>query len=274
MRYGVALPTGGECGDPRFLVALSELAEASGWEGVFLEDYVCYQGDPRRPTCNSWIALAAIAVRTRAVRLGVEVAALTRRRPWNLAREAAGIDQLSGGRMILGVGIGDTGDPGFGRFGEPTDARTRRERLEEGLDIVAGLWTGEPFSFSGKHFTVRDVAFLPRPVQQPRPPIWIGGGWPNERALERALRWGGCCFYRRAGGHLARDDVAELRTVAAGRPLEISVGGQARREDVDEEREQIHAVAQAGADWWVEWVPPGDREEMRRAVAAGPLRVG
>lgn len=110
VEYGLPLPTGGECGDPRFLVELAELAESAGWDGLFLEDYVCYQGDPSAPTCNTWVALAAIAVRTERIRLGTEVTPLTRRRPWNVAREAAGVDQLSGGRMILGVGLGHTGE--------------------------------------------------------------------------------------------------------------------------------------------------------------------
>src|SRR6266511_396229 len=107
-----------------------------------------------------------------------------RRRPWNVAREAAGIDQLSGGRMILGVGLGDTGeavgvDASFVRFGEEKVARTRGEMLDEALEIVGGLWSGQPFSFQSKHFVVDDVTFLPPPVQQPRIPIWIGGGGPR-----------------------------------------------------------------------------------------------
>ena len=172
MEYGLSLPTGGVCGDRRFLVELAERAEAAGWDGIFLEDYVLYQGDPAMPTCATWVALAAMATRTEHVRLGVEVAPLTRRRPWNVAREAAGVDQLSGGRVILGVGLGDLGDSvvvdaSFSRFGEERDARVRGEMLDEGLEIVAGLWTGQPLSFRGKHFTVDDVTFLPRPVQEP-----------------------------------------------------------------------------------------------------------
>jgi alkanesulfonate monooxygenase SsuD/methylene tetrahydromethanopterin reductase-like flavin-dependent oxidoreductase (luciferase family) len=81
MQYGVSLPTGGECGDPRFLVELAERAEATGWDGLFLEDYVCYQGDRGAPARNTWIALAAIAVRTERLRLGTEVTPLARRRP-------------------------------------------------------------------------------------------------------------------------------------------------------------------------------------------------
>jgi alkanesulfonate monooxygenase SsuD/methylene tetrahydromethanopterin reductase-like flavin-dependent oxidoreductase (luciferase family) len=137
MQYGLSLPTGGECGDPRFLVDLAERADAAGWDGLFLEDYVCYGGDRATPTCNAWAVLAAVAVRTRRMRLGTEVTPLTRRRSWNVAREAAAVDQLSSGRMILGVGIGDTGeaiaaDPSYVSFGEEPDARTRGDMLDEG----------------------------------------------------------------------------------------------------------------------------------------------
>ena len=273
MRYGAALPTGGECGDPRFLLELGMLAEERGWDGIFLEDYVCYQGDPARPTCNTWTVLAALAVRTRRVTLGVEVVALTRRRPWNVAREGAAVDQLSGGRLVLGVGIGDQGDPGYTHFGEETDVHVRAEILDEGLAVVAGLWTGEPFSFRGRHFTIDEVTFLPPPVRRPRPPIWIGGGYPNPRAIGRALRWDGTCMYRRAGGPLRGDDVRELRSRAGERPWDIAVGGWERRDDPAEELEHRREVAEAGADWWVEWIPPSDRSTMRSAVERGPLRI-
>ena len=273
MRYGLALPTGGECGDPRFLLDLAVLAEESGWDGVFLEDYVFYQGDPARPTTNTWTALAAMAVRTRSIVLGVEVVALTRRRPWNIAREAAAVDQLSKGRLVLGVGIGDQGDPGYTHLGEETDTRIRAGILDEGLEIVAGLWTGEPFSFHGAHFTIEEVTFRPPPLQRPRPPIWIGGGYPNPRAIERSLRWDGTCMYRRAGGPLLAEDVRDLRARAGDRRWDIAVGGWERRDDLDEELEHRRSVAEAGADWWVEWVAPAQREEMHDAVVRGPLRV-
>jgi alkanesulfonate monooxygenase SsuD/methylene tetrahydromethanopterin reductase-like flavin-dependent oxidoreductase (luciferase family) len=273
VQYAVALPTGGECGDPTFLLELAELAEDAGWDGVFLEDYICYQGDPANPTCDTWAALAGIAVRTRHVVLGVEVVALTRRRPWKVAREAATIDLLSDGRLVLGVGIGDQGDPGYTHFGEEADVHVRAELLDEGLAILGGLLGGEPFSFEGKHFRVGEVTFLPRPVQTPRIPVWIGGGYPNPRAIERALRWDGSCMYRRAGGPLRGDDVRDLARRAGDRPWVQAVGGWPRRRDLDEELEHRLEVAEAGADWWVEWIEPSDRDTMRARVERGPLRV-
>ena len=273
MKYGVALPTGGECGDPTFLVELAESAEKKGWDGVFLEDYICYQGDPAAPTCDTWTALAAIAMRTTVITLGIEVVALTRRRPWKVAREATTIDRLSEGRLVVGFGIGDQGDVGYTHFGEETDTRLRAELLDEGLEIVAGLWRGEPFSFEGRHFRLDTVTFLPAPVQRPRIPIWIGGGYPNPRAIERALRWDGSCMYRRSGGPLRGEDVRELRRRAGDRPWTQAVGGWPRRADLDEERDHRREVAAAGADWWVEWIAPDERESMRAAVARGPLRV-
>jgi alkanesulfonate monooxygenase SsuD/methylene tetrahydromethanopterin reductase-like flavin-dependent oxidoreductase (luciferase family) len=283
VRYGICLPTGGECGDPRFTVDLARRAEASGWDGVLLEDYVCYQGDRATPTCNSWIALAAMATRTERIRLGTAVTPLARRRPWNVAREAAAIDQLSGGRMILGVGLGETRatigvDASLVAFGEQPDARKRGEMLDEGLEIIAGLWTGEPFSFRGRHFTVEEVTFLPRPVQRPRIPIWVGGAYPNPRPTRRAARWDGSCLYRETHGgpwrHMTPDDVRALRAAAGERPYTIAVGGSRRAEDWEAGREHIRAVAAAGADWWIEWVPPADRGTMRRNVEREPLRIG
>jgi alkanesulfonate monooxygenase SsuD/methylene tetrahydromethanopterin reductase-like flavin-dependent oxidoreductase (luciferase family) len=274
MKNGLALPTGGECGDPRFLVELARLAEASGWDGVFLEDYVWYQGDAASATCNSWVALAALAMSTSRIALGLEVAALTRRRPWNVAREAVGVDQLSEGRLVLGVGIGDQGDPGYTHVGEEVDVHVRAGRLDEGLEILAGLWSGEPFAFRGEHFTIEpEVTFKPLPVQRPRPPIWIGGGYPNPRAIERSLRWDGTCMYRRAGGPLRGDDVRDLRARAGERRWDVAVGGWERREDLEDELEHRRGVAAAGADWWVEWVAPAGREAMRAAVARGPLHI-
>src|SRR5829696_8449077 len=180
LRHALTLPTGGPCADPRFLVDLARRAEDAGWDGVFLEDYVAFQGDPAAPTSDTWSALAAIAVQTSRVTLGTRITPLARRRPWTVARQASTIDQLSDGWFVLGAGLGDTGehvvsDASFTHFGEERDAARRAAKLDEALEVIAGLWTGEPFSFRGEHFAIEEVTFLPRPVAQPRIPIWIGG---------------------------------------------------------------------------------------------------
>jgi alkanesulfonate monooxygenase SsuD/methylene tetrahydromethanopterin reductase-like flavin-dependent oxidoreductase (luciferase family) len=184
--------------------------------------------------------------------------------------------------MILGVGLGDTGeavgvDASFTRFGEEKAARTRGEMLDEALEIVAGLWSGRPFGFQSKHFVVEDVTFLPRPVQQPRIPIWIGGGYPNPRPTRRAARWDGSCLYKETHGrpweNMTPDDVRALRDAVGGRPYTIAVGGSGRSDDWDAEREHIRAVAEASADWWIEWVAPRDRETMLESILRGPLRI-
>jgi alkanesulfonate monooxygenase SsuD/methylene tetrahydromethanopterin reductase-like flavin-dependent oxidoreductase (luciferase family) len=280
MRSGLALPTGGPCADPRFLVELAERAEASGWDGVFLEDYVVFQGGPHAPTCDSWTALAAIALRTERLVLGTAVTPLARRRPWVVARQAAAVDQLSGGRVVLGAGLGDVGehvvrDGSFTHFGEELDPRRRAGMLDEALTIVAGLWSGEAFSFKGEHFTVEEVTFLPRPVQRPRIPIWIGGGYPNPGPTRRAARWDGSMLYgarERGREHdLAPDDVRALRAAAGDREYDVMVGGRARRDDWDAERERLRDLAEAGTAWSCEYVPVADKEEMRAAIDRGPL---
>jgi len=278
MKYSVGVPTGGECGDPHFLVELAVLAERSGWDGVLLEDYVVFQGDPAAPTCDTFTALASIAVQTERIRLGTTVTPLTRRRPWVVARQAATIDQLSDGRMIFGVGLGDTGesvgvDASFTHFGEERDPRRRAEMLDEALAIVAGLWTGKPFSFRGSHFDVEEVTFLPPPVQRPRIPIWVGGAYPNRGPTERALRWDGACLYHRDGRPLVADDVRNLRARAGDRAFDILAGCWGRLKDPEAERERIRAVGDAGATWWGEYVSAADREAMRAAVGRGPLRI-
>jgi alkanesulfonate monooxygenase SsuD/methylene tetrahydromethanopterin reductase-like flavin-dependent oxidoreductase (luciferase family) len=143
--------------------------------------------------------------------------------------------------------------------------------LDEALEIVAGLWSGEPFSFRGSHYTVDDVTFLPTPVQKPRIPIWVGGGFPLPGPTRRAARWDGACLYREKTHHMQADDVRALRAAAVDKPYDVSVGGSARGEDDDAERERIRELGEAGVTWWSEYVPADERDAMRAAVDRGPL---
>jgi alkanesulfonate monooxygenase SsuD/methylene tetrahydromethanopterin reductase-like flavin-dependent oxidoreductase (luciferase family) len=150
MRFGLHLANFGPVGgDPRLLATLATEAESAGWDGFFLWDHIL--GDPawREPMIDPWIGLAAIATATRRLRLGALVTPVPRRRPWHLARETTTLDHLSGGRLVVGVGLGNPPDAEFEHFGEDGDARRRARRLDEGLAILDGLWSGRPSRFDG-----------------------------------------------------------------------------------------------------------------------------
>lgn len=285
MQYALNLPNGGAWGDAGTLAELAQLAEASGWDGVFLEDYIVWQSNQDVPTHDPWIALAAMALRTDRIRLGTMVTPLARRRPWKVARETVTLDHLSNGRITLGIGLGDTGesvgsDVSFTHFGEVMDARQRAQMLDEALDVMVGLWSGEPFSYDGRHYRVKEVTFRPRPVQTPRIPIWVGGGWPLKGPARRAARWDGSCLYKHEEHHMTPGDVRDLIAFVrehrgSVEDYDICVGGSPRRPDWEDERATIRALAEAGVTWWTEYIPPdaGRLDEVRALVRRGPLRI-
>ncbi|MFQ5553956.1 MAG: LLM class flavin-dependent oxidoreductase, partial [Acidimicrobiia bacterium] len=189
MRFAIDVPNFGLWADPREVARLAEQIEDAGWDGLSIWDHILVEdglevGDP-------WVALSAAALTTERLMLMPMVTPLPRRTPWKLARECVSLDLLSGGRLVLGVGIGWPTDPEFSRFGGETDLRRRADMLDEGLAILEGLWTGEPFGFDGEHFHMEEVQFVPRPVQEPRIPIWVAGMWPNRRPFRRAARYEG-----------------------------------------------------------------------------------
>jgi alkanesulfonate monooxygenase SsuD/methylene tetrahydromethanopterin reductase-like flavin-dependent oxidoreductase (luciferase family) len=282
LRFALELSGAGAVAHPRVLAELARLAEASGWHGVFLEDYIVHHSAPGIPTADPVVALAAMAMTTTELRLGTEVTPLSRRRPWKVARELITLDHLSGGRMVLGVGLGDTNDPGFETTGEESSTSLRAEMLDESLEIIAGLCTGEPFSFSGRHYRVEEMTFRPTPIQEPRFPIWIGGGWPNPGVKRRALRWDGICAYVEMGTFDEWQDqtpeyVAEVKrliTERRGSPngYDIVTGGRSRGEDWDADRRTIAGLDEAGATWWVEYIEASeDLDAHRRMITRGPL---
>ena len=282
MRYGLEISAAGACGDARTLADLAHLAEDAGWDGVFLEDYIIHYDPLYLWTYDPWVALAAMALRTERIRLGTMVTPIARRRPWKLARELITLDHLSGGRMILGVGVGDGAEQSFTHFGEVTDPKRRAEMLDEGLDILAGLWSGQPFSYDGTHYTIREVAFVPRPVQVPRIPIWVGGSAQRKGVVRRAARWDGIVPYKGPGTtgweDFTPDDIRQVRASiecqrSASTPFDIAIGGRSRGDDWEQERALIGGVAAAGATWWMEAIFAPDLEAMRAAIRRGPLRI-
>jgi alkanesulfonate monooxygenase SsuD/methylene tetrahydromethanopterin reductase-like flavin-dependent oxidoreductase (luciferase family) len=187
MKRGITVPIFGELADPGTLVDLAREAEQAGLDGFFVWDHLQYRSPVERVT-DPWISLAAIATSTSTVAIGPMVTPLARRRPPVVARQVVALDHLSGGRVILGTGLGlDTSGGEFAPFGEESDLRTRAEMYDEALALLRDLLSGEPVTHRGRHYVVPSgVRFLPVP-QQAKLPIWVGCRWPNRKPLQRAL---------------------------------------------------------------------------------------
>ena len=272
MKYGFVLPNG----DARTAAEVARAGEAAGWDGFFVWEPVW--------GVDAWVSLTAAAMVTERIRLGTMITPLSRMRPWKLASEAATLDHLSGGRVILSVGLGAT-DTGFAAFGEETDRRIRAELLDEGLDILTGLWRGQPFSYEGAHYKVQPTEFMvpPPPVQQPRIPIWVVGAWNRPKSMARALKYDGILPNPMTpeGDHrpLTTDDARDIKAyVEANRtetaPYDIIVEGTTPGNKPKKAAETVRAWADAGATWWIEalWNVP-DAAAVRRRVEQGPPRI-
>lgn len=255
MQYGVYLSGVDEFSDPNLLAELAQEAEETGWDGVFIWDHI---GQPNT-TIDPWVALAAMAMKTRHVKLGPVVTPVARRRPWKLARETVTLDLLSNGRLILGVGLGWS-DQEFEAFGEAGEPRIRAEKLDEGLDILAGLWRGEPFSFHGKHYQVRDLCFQPRPLQNPRIPVWACGAWTSRKApFRRAAKWDGAVAVADPNQNRAilPEEISAIKAYVAQHrhnddPFDIVVILWSQGGRTHQELQETEKYAHAGATWWLE----------------------
>lgn len=268
MKYGFVLPRG----DARAAAETARVAEDSGWDGFFVWEPVW--------GVDAWVCLAAAAMRTDTIRLGTMLTPLSRMRPWKLASETATLDNLSGGRVILAVGLGAI-DSGFVEFGEQTDRKVRAELLDEGLDILTGLWAGQPFEYEGKHYTVRPTEFMPPapPVQQPRIPIWVVGAWGMPRSMARALRYDGLLPHVSYPDEVSPELTAEMRAYAdsergpdAG-PYDIVVEAESPGDDRAAAVAKTQPYADAGATWWIEspWGYEGDvQAKVEARLRAGP----
>ncbi|MBI4640432.1 MAG: LLM class flavin-dependent oxidoreductase [Candidatus Tectomicrobia bacterium] len=279
MKYGLDVSTAGSYADPRVLADLAAEAEDAGWDGFFVWDTVFFvPGD--WPVADPWVALAAIAMQTRRIRIGAMVTPLARRRPWQVARETVSLDHLSDGRLIFGAGLGYQAVD-FAAFGEEADPKIRAEKLDEGLQVLSGLWTGESFSFQGNHYQVNAVTFLPKPMQSPRIPVWIAGFWPNHRPFRRAARWDGTYIgTQKVNGEILTPE--ELKEVVAyvkahrgqAEPFDVAFAGQTPS-DPEEGMEIVHPYIEAGLTWWLEGIEDvrGSLEEMRERIRSGPPKM-
>jgi alkanesulfonate monooxygenase SsuD/methylene tetrahydromethanopterin reductase-like flavin-dependent oxidoreductase (luciferase family) len=270
VKFGIILTSGG----PREAAQLAADAEHAGWDGVFTWDGICVG---KMETHDPWVTMAAMAMTTSRVRLGAMLTPPARRRPWKLAREATSVDVLSAGRLVMPVGLGAADDGGFGNVGEPTDRRSRAERLDEALAILDGLWTGEPFAFDGRHYRFGEMTFVPTPIQRPRIPIWVVGGWRSERSMNRAVRWDGLLPYSLKGQLTPALLTEMVGWIGERRSLDgfdVAVEGTTPAQDPGRAAEVVTSWREAGATWWIEsdW-ENGTVDAVRDRIAAGPPRA-
>jgi alkanesulfonate monooxygenase SsuD/methylene tetrahydromethanopterin reductase-like flavin-dependent oxidoreductase (luciferase family) len=274
MRSGLFVPIFDALADPALVARLSAEAEEAGWDGIFLWDHVRWR-EPVLEVADAWITLAAIAAATQTIRLGPMVTPLARRRPVKVARETATLDRLSGGRLTLGVGLGsDRSGNELSITGEELDDRRRAGMLDEALEILTAAWSGEPVYHRGEHYTVAGMRFLPRPVQRPGVPVWVGGYPGKRKPLRRAVRFQG--FFPVDLEH--PDQLAEIVAEIASIHTEIG-------RDVKEPFDVVAALpvgtdpapyASAGATWWmVEFPWDGvSVDQVRGVIRDGPAPSG
>lgn len=237
MKFGFVVPWA----DADEVGELAAVAEEFGWDGIFLWEPVW--------GVDAWISLALAAVRTSKIRVGTMLTPPSRRRPWELASQVATVDRLSDGRVTLSVGIGAL-DTGMTAFGEVCDRKQRAELMDECLDIVCGLWHGQPFTHHGKHYHVQPTDFptIGHTIQRPRVPIWCVGALGYPRSMERALRWDGLIPQVVEAGTARQATLDELRAIRGQIPhrnFDVIIEG------VGSEHSPA-AWAAAGATWWLE----------------------
>lgn len=275
MRFALDFPICGEYSQPRLLAELARQAEDAGWDGCFVWDHI-HVGHGE-PVADPWITLAAIAAKTVRIRLGPMATPLFRRHPWKIARECVTLDHLSEGRLILGIGLGSDTFGEITTFDGPINDRIRAEMLDEGLAIITGLWGGAQFSFSGRHYHVKEAQFLPTPLQIPRIPIWIAGTWPRKAPFRRAARYEGAVpVIGDFASSLAPAELAQLlefvrRSRASHTHFDVVQFGVTSG-DSEQDRKIVTRYARAGATWWVESIVPRHQSlaEVRSRIRRGP----
>ena len=270
LKFGLALPPR----NPRVTADQARMAEAAGWDGIFLGDAIW--------TVDPMVALGAAAMVTEHIRLGTMVIPMPIRRPWKVASESLALDLVSQGRLILGLGAGAVW-MGWQAFpDEETDIRPRAEMLDESIELLTRFWQGEPFAYEGQHYHV-NLSWAAehgpgKPVQQPRIPLWVPGLWPRKASMRRVLKCDGIVVEKLdpEGQNVTPtpDDVraiaaygAEHRTLET--PFDIVVNGETAGMDPVQRRETLQAWADAGATWWIEGAWNATDEEVAARIEAG-----
>ena len=278
MRYGIEVVTLGELSHPSAVMRLAQAAEAAGWDGLFVWDHLAFTWGV--PSGDPWVILSAVAACTSRLELGTSVAALPRYRPQVLAQMLVSLDELSAGRVIFGAGLGGVPEE-FSAFGETGDAKVRAAKLEESLEIINRLWSGEAVTYQGLHYQIDGVSLGHGPVRQPRIPIWIGGD--SRPALRRAARWDGWVI----GGidetgkvvrtpEQMKESIDLIRQHRSGygiqdQPFDVAITGITTS---PEENELPRAYESVGVTWWLESVYGlrGSLEDNLARIEPGPPR--
>ena len=258
-RRGLFVAPFDELADPRVIGDLAAAAEAAGWEGFFLWDHLQY-GERVTEIADVWTCCAAVAMRTERMLFGPMVTPLARRRPQVLARQAASLAVLSGGRFVLGLGLGDDGLGELSAFGDERDPKVRGRMLDEGLEVLTGLLSGEPVDHDGLHYAAKDVRFRPAgPV-----PIWLAGRFGNRPPVRRAARYDG--FFV-----IGLDGPADLDQVRASLAEHDPAPGFDVVVDLQPGQDPADWVDR-GASWVLTRIGPFDLDldAVRRIVDAGP----
>ena len=277
MKFGVYAPNFGDSfGNPKLLTSLAIEAEESGWDGFFLWDHIVYTDEGYPDMVDPFIALASVADNTEKIHLGTTVTPLSRRRPWKLARETVTLDLLSGGRLILGVGLGGSSENAL--MNEETKLKRMAEMADEHIEILEGLWSGKEFSYRGRHYRMEEVRFLPRPIQRPRIKMWGAGTWPKKGPFRRAARLDGVIplstDYRNP---LTPDDYTNIIRYMKrqGLPSPYDIVKICFNNPMDNRTKALQDFQDVGVNWWVELLSDwtGDYETIRNIITKGPPKI-
>jgi alkanesulfonate monooxygenase SsuD/methylene tetrahydromethanopterin reductase-like flavin-dependent oxidoreductase (luciferase family) len=224
---------------------------------------------------DPWVTLAAVAVATERIAIGAMVTPLARRRVSVVARQSVTLDRLAGGRLRLGVGLGAPDDE-FTRFGEDADPKRRALLLDESLDVLQLLWSGEAVSYRGALLVVDDVEFRPTPVNG-RIPIWVAGGWPGRAPFRRAARFDGVWPVAKAGGYLSVDEFVDCVAAVRGlrdsdTPFDACFVDRSPAGGDDETTDKLGRLAAGAMTWWIDSLddPTVPFEHHLDRVRAGP----
>ncbi len=272
MKYGIALPYT----TPRRVAKFAKLAEETGWDGVFLGDAIWCE-DPM-------IGLAAAAMTTSKIRLGTMITPVPLRKPWKLASESIALDQLSNGRLTLGLGAGAAWMGWHAFPDEVTDVKSRAEMLDETIDILTLFDQRKQFDYDGKHYHLKltqldEMYYPPKPIQKPRIPLWCVGLWPSKKSMQRTLKCDGVIVEKRSRDNKPEDvtsaDIREIKSfVDANRstsmPFDIVLNGSTTDLDQTQLQDKFQQLSEAGVTWWIEGLWEATEEKATERIQQGP----